>query len=150
MPKGTQFSAAGDGLEAGIVEAIAAEVQGSKHGQMGLCGQSSGTVGTDAVGAQSQLDQASGTLRRHQIHHTLWAEGVVAKEMEAAAIARMARDLGIPFLAVKAVTDLVDHPEEEHVSFLQNYEEVTSLLSNRLQSLVAWLSVGRGVGSLAI
>ena len=76
-------------------------------------------------------------------------EHVVAKDMEAAAIARMARDLGIPFLAVKVVTDLVDHHEKEQVLFLKNYQEVTSLLSNRLQVLVAWLLAGQDVGSLA-
>ena len=41
-------------------------------------------------------------------------EQVVAKDMEATAIANVARDRGIPFLSIKAVTDLVDHPEPSH------------------------------------
>ena len=77
------------------------------------------------------------------------SEDVVAKEMEAAAIARLARDIGVAFLAIKAVTDLVDHPEEEHVAFLKNYQEVTSVLTQRLLGLINWFQAGRTVGELS-
>ena len=70
-------------------------------------------------------------------------EQVAAKEMEAAAIARLARDLGIPFLAVKAVTDLVDAPEPEHEAFERNLARVSSLLQVRLSRFVDWLAEGR-------
>ena len=75
-------------------------------------------------------------------------EGVSAKDMEAAAVARLARDLGIPFLAIKAVTDLVDHPQPEHESFLQHYQGVTSQLTECLVGLINWLSQGRNLGNL--
>ena len=68
------------------------------------------------------------------------AEGVHAKEMEAAAIARLARDYGLPFLAVKAVTDMVDHPEPEHEAFLRNLDRVSGALEERLVRLLGWLA----------
>ena len=64
------------------------------------------------------------------------AEGVHAKEMEAAAVAGLAASLGVPFLAVKAVTDLIDHPEPEADAFLRNLERVSSMLQERLQRLL--------------
>ena len=64
------------------------------------------------------------------------AEGVHAKEMEAAAVAGLAASLGVPFLAVKAVTDLIDHPEPEADSFLRNLERVSAMLQERLQRLL--------------
>ena len=69
-------------------------------------------------------------------------EGVHAKEMEAAGIARLASDHGLPFLAVKAVTDLVDHPEPEHEAFLRNLERVSEELADRLVRLLDWISRG--------
>ena len=67
-------------------------------------------------------------------------EGVHAKEMEAAGIARLASDHGLPFLAVKAVTDLIDHPEPEQEAFLRNLERVSGSLEKRLVRLVEWLA----------
>ena len=64
-------------------------------------------------------------------------EGVHAKDMEAAAIARLAADLDLPFLAIKAVTDLVDDPEPEHEAFERNLARVSSLLQSRLGSFLA-------------
>lgn len=71
-------------------------------------------------------------------------EGVHAKEMEAAGIARMAEDHGLPFLAVKAVTDLVDHPEPEQEAFLRNLERVSGGLCDRLTGLLAWIQRHQG------
>ena len=59
------------------------------------------------------------------------AENVSCKEMEAAAIAGLSRDLGIPFLAVKAVTDLIDHPEPEAEAFQRNLRQVSRKLVER-------------------
>lgn len=75
-------------------------------------------------------------------------ERVAAKEMEAAALARLARDLGLPFLAVKAVTDLVDAPEPEHEAFARNLAMVSATLQQRLADLVNWLAVGRRAGDV--
>ena len=72
-----------------------------------------------------------------------YREGVHAKEMEAAAVARLARDLGMPFLAIKAVTDLVDHTEPEQEAFSRNLHRVSAELQARLMRLVEWLAAGR-------
>ena len=69
-------------------------------------------------------------------------EDVVAKDMEASAVARVAADLGIPFAAVKAVTDLVDHPEPGHEAFAKNLARVSELLQSRLVGLLEGLSRG--------
>lgn len=75
-------------------------------------------------------------------------EGVHAKEMEAAAVARLARDLEVPFLAVKSVTDLVDAPEAEQEAFARNLERVSDGLQKRLGRLLAWLAEGRRVSEV--
>ena len=58
-------------------------------------------------------------------------------------MARLARDLGMPFLAIKAVTDLVDHPEPEQEAFSRNLNRVSAELQARLMRLVEWLAAGR-------
>ena len=70
-------------------------------------------------------------------------ERVVAKDMEATAIAAVAMDLRTPFMAIKTVTDLVDHPEPSHQQFLRNLESSCGLLTDRVEALVRY--VGRGV-----
>ncbi len=70
-------------------------------------------------------------------------ERVVAKDMEATAIAAVAMDLRTPFMALKTVTDLVDHPEPSHQQFLRNLESSCGLLTDRVEALVRY--VGRGV-----
>ncbi|MFI4956524.1 MAG: hypothetical protein ACHQAX_04885 [Gammaproteobacteria bacterium] len=44
------------------------------------------------------------------------------KEMEAAAIAGVAKNAGVPFLAIKSITDLVDHPADAAEQFLANFD----------------------------
>jgi 5'-methylthioadenosine nucleosidase len=68
-------------------------------------------------------------------------ERVTCKEMEAASIASLSRDLGIRFLAVKAVTDLVDHPEPEKSAFARNLNRVSEILEERLIKLLEWMKV---------
>ena len=75
-------------------------------------------------------------------------EGVSAKDMEAAAIARLAEDLAVPFLALKGVTDLLDHPEPNEDAFLRNYEGVNVRLTASMVALVEWLQQGRTLGDL--
>jgi 5'-methylthioadenosine nucleosidase len=72
-------------------------------------------------------------------------EAVHVKEMEAAGLARLARDLGLPFLAVKAITDLVDDPEPEQDAFVRNLSMVSARLQDRLADLLDWLAAGRRV-----
>ena len=69
-------------------------------------------------------------------------EGVLAKDMEAAAIASVARDWGIPFLAIKTVTDLVDHPEPSQEQFLRNLASSCGHLTDLLSELIGFLSEG--------
>ena len=73
------------------------------------------------------------------------AEHVSAKDMEATALARLARDLSIPFLALKGVTDLIDHPEPEEQAFLRNYAGVVEELTSSLLRGVEWLQEGRSI-----
>lgn len=57
------------------------------------------------------------------------AESVTCKDMEAAAILRVARDLETPFIALKAVTDLVDHRQTAQESFLKNLKFASTRLA---------------------
>jgi nucleoside phosphorylase len=66
-------------------------------------------------------------------------ERVSAKDMEATAIAQVCVQCGVPFVAVKAVTDLVDHPEPVQEAFLRNLRMVSALLAERLEAGVRWL-----------
>ena len=75
-------------------------------------------------------------------------EGVVAKDMEAAAVAVVARDRGVPLLALKAVTDLVDAPEPSHVAFLRNLASTTERLTDHLEALLRHLGEGRTLEDL--
>ena len=68
-------------------------------------------------------------------------ERVTCKEMEAASLASLARDLGIHFLALKAVTDLVDHPEPEASAFERNLSRVSVILEERLVRFLEWMKV---------
>ena len=66
-------------------------------------------------------------------------ERVCAKDMEATAIAQVCVQCGVPFVAVKAVTDLVDHPEPVQDAFLRNLRMVSALLAERMEAGVRWL-----------
>ena len=63
------------------------------------------------------------------------SEGTAVKEMEAAAVAWVAMTLGVPFVALKAVTDIVDGPHATRNEFDINL----ALASERLQQKVAEL-----------
>ena len=72
-------------------------------------------------------------------------EGIVAKDMEGAAIARVCRDLRTPLVAVKAVTDLVDHHADTAAQFVRNLSHATSRLSAALEQLLGSLAPGARV-----
>ncbi|MBU3728174.1 MAG: hypothetical protein FGM37_02860, partial [Phycisphaerales bacterium] len=67
-------------------------------------------------------------------------ERVVAKDMEGAAIARVCRDLRTPLVAVKAVTDLVDHRADTAAQFVRNLSFATQSLSASLQRILGTLA----------
>jgi 5'-methylthioadenosine nucleosidase len=67
-------------------------------------------------------------------------EGVIAKDMEGAAIARVCRDLRTPMVAVKAVTDMVDHHADTAAQFTRNLALATECLCAALQRLLPTLA----------
>lgn len=66
------------------------------------------------------------------------ASGAVAKDMEAASVAYVCEQMGVPFLAVKAVTDLVDHHTATAEQFTANLERAVERLVSVLVDLVDW------------
>lgn len=55
--------------------------------------------------------------------------GALAKEMELAALAVACRLHGLPLVALKGVTDLVDHHEPTHAAFLRNLERTCARIA---------------------
>jgi len=73
------------------------------------------------------------------------ASGAEVKDMEAAAVAWVARIHGVPVSAVKAVTDLVDSPVATETQFVANLETATTELTAKLLELlprIATLDLG--------
>lgn len=68
------------------------------------------------------------------------ASATRAKDMEAAAVAWVCERLGVPFTAVKAITDLVDDPEATVEQFLRNLEQATERLAEGLADILSSLS----------
>lgn len=58
------------------------------------------------------------------------------KEMEAAAIAWLANTYGIPFLAIKTITDIVDGPEATEDEFLKNLDFASKILGEKTIELI--------------
>uniref|UniRef100_A0A7S4ID08 Nucleoside phosphorylase domain-containing protein n=1 Tax=Odontella aurita TaxID=265563 RepID=A0A7S4ID08_9STRA len=70
----------------------------------------------------------------------LRSEGAVVKEMEAAAVASVAQWLGVPFVALKAVTDIVDGPESTAAEFYTNLAVASDALRDRLTDLLGLIA----------
>lgn len=88
------------------------------------------------------------SLRRDEAEvAALAASGVVAKEMEAAAEAWVASLAGVPFFAVKAITNLLDAPGASEEQFRRNLAAAVTALTATLQRLLPVLA-GRSVHSL--
>ena len=66
------------------------------------------------------------------------ASGACVKDMEAAAVADVARLLGVPMLAVKAITDLVDAHAPTPDQFLANLGVATAQLREALLDMIDW------------
>ncbi|NDF32103.1 MAG: hypothetical protein EB147_07730 [Acidimicrobiia bacterium] len=72
------------------------------------------------------------------------------KEMEAAAVAHVGELMGIPVLAVKAITDLVDHHTATAEQFATNLTMATARLTTELLRVIDHLGsvvVGNPTGS---
>lgn len=81
----------------------------------------------------------------------LLAEGAVVKEMEAAAVAWVCQQLAIPFIALKAVTDIIDGGEPTREQFDRNLATAAQALQVKLALLLelvggtplaSWCDVG--------
>ncbi|MGY0219929.1 phosphorylase family protein [Endozoicomonadaceae bacterium StTr2] len=66
----------------------------------------------------------------------LESEPVVVKEMEAAAVARVASLYGIPVFAVKVVTDLLDNSESIGSQFRRNFNLAADNLCNEMEKIL--------------
>jgi nucleoside phosphorylase len=80
----------------------------------------------------SSLDESD--QDRQQIE----ASGASVKDMEAAAVADVARLLGVPVLAVKAITDLVDAHTPTSDQFLANLGLATTRLREVVLGVIDW------------
>ena len=66
------------------------------------------------------------------------ATGACVKDMEAAAVADVARLFGRPVMAVKAITDLVDSHVATDEQFLANLELATARLRDAVLAVIDW------------
>jgi nucleoside phosphorylase len=63
----------------------------------------------------------------------------LAKDMELAALAVVCREEGVPLVALKGITDLVDHHEPTHEAFVRNLSRATCRLAEATPVLLAAL-----------
>jgi 5'-methylthioadenosine nucleosidase len=71
------------------------------------------------------------------------ASGASVKDMEAAAVADVARLHGVPVLALKAITDLVDEEVPTVEQFLANFALATARLRDAMLGVVDWCAERR-------
>ena len=76
-------------------------------------------------------------------------EGAVVKEMEAAAVAWVCQQLGVPFVALKTVTDLVDGAAATRAEFDANLRAASHTLQQKLVELLRLLD-GHRLNQLAL
>lgn len=68
------------------------------------------------------------------------ANDASVKEMEAAAIAWTTEQLGVPFFAVKVITDIVDGGRPSHEEFMENLETAAKSLQDALPKIVTFVA----------
>lgn len=73
------------------------------------------------------------------------ANGADVKEMEAAAIAWVAAQFGVPFIAVKSITDLVDAPITSGEQFVANLQLASDNLCAKLIGIVQHIFLPQNV-----
>ena len=66
------------------------------------------------------------------------ASGACVKDMEAAAVGYVCEQMSVPFMAVKAITDLVDHHTATAEQFTANLKMATTRLAEVLTEVVDW------------
>jgi len=87
---------------------------------------------TGIVTTSNSLDETDDDRRM------IAATGACVKEMEAAAVADVARLFGVPVMAVKAITDLVDHHVATAEQFTANLALATERLRDALLAVIDW------------
>lgn len=88
-------------------------------------------------GAISTSDSLDATA---ECHARMDAHDAHAKDMEAASIAWVCSLLGVPFLALKAITDLVDGGVPTATEFTENLQHASERLCDRLVALLKLLA----------
>lgn len=76
------------------------------------------------------------------------ASGACVKDMEAAAVAYVCEQMGVSMMAVKAVTDLVDHHTSTAEQFTANLKVASGRLADALRDVIDWC-IARELGELA-
>lgn len=89
-------------------------------------------VRTGVVSTGNSLDESDEDRRM------ILESGAVAKDMEAASVAYVCEQMGVPFLAVKAITDLVDHHTATAEQFTANLKRAVERLTTTLVAVVEW------------
>ncbi len=74
-----------------------------------------------------------------QEQHRLNQYGAIAKEMEVAAIAKIARQFGVRVTAVKAITNLVGLQEDAACEFKKHFDKATQNLARILPKIIHYI-----------
>lgn len=98
------------------------------------------TAWAEALGLpQGAVSTGSSFARTPEEVQEILVSGAVAKEMEAAAQAWVAANAGIPFFAIKAITNLLDEAAASEEQFPQNLATATTALAESVERLVRLL-----------
>lgn len=73
----------------------------------------------------------------------LRCEGAVVKEMEAAACAWVCQQFSVPFIALKAITDIVDGGRPTEKEFYENLQQASEALQGKLTQVLELLANSR-------
>jgi adenosylhomocysteine nucleosidase len=89
----------------------------------------------------------SGAGESRSLHAALTGAGheVLAVEMEGAAVAQVCHDYGVPFAAVRTISDRAD--DSAHVDFPRFVEEVASRYAHAIVERLAGVAGGVSAGS---
>jgi len=91
---------------------------------------------TGVVTSGSSLDYTP-----HDLEIMSSYDGIV-KDMEAASVAWVAQLCNIPFIAIKAITDLIDGNSPTEEEFLKNLRLASEMLCEKTFQLVDYLTTG--------
>lgn len=90
-----------------------------------------------AIGAEPGVVTTGGSLDESpEDRRIIEAAGAVAKDMEAAAVAHTCEVLGVPFTALKVITDLHDVPATNAEQFVANLAAASASLAEHLVSML--------------